>query len=154
MTSLTIIEDDLSGDAIAALLRLHLDEMYKWTPAESVHAMSIERLREPDVTFFSAWAGDALAGCGALKEIDATHGEIKSMRAAPAFRGKGVGGAILTRLLAVARDRGYRRISLETGSEDHYEPARKLYLAGGFVVCEPFADYLPDPLSVFMTKYL
>lgn len=154
----TIREDDLTGEAIAALLRSHLDEMHKWSPPESVHAMPIERLRAPDVTFWSVWAktgdGIELAGCGALKQLDATHGEIKSMRAAPDYRGKGVGKAILRHMLAEARARRYARVSLETGAPDDFLPARRLYEAHGFALCEPFADYRPDPFSVFMTLEL
>jgi putative acetyltransferase len=151
---LRLIEDDLSGEAIKALLQLHLDEMYAWSPPESVHAMPVERLREPDVTFFSAWDGETLAGCGAIKQIDVGHGEIKSMRATPAFRGKGVGRGVLAHLLDVARQRAYARVSLETGSQPQFAPARGLYRAHGFVECEPFASYRPDPASVFMTLAL
>lgn len=154
-----IREDDLTGPEIAALLRLHLDEMHQWSPPESVHAMPIERLRAPDVTFFSAWAGDTLAGCGALKHLDddiggGGHGEIKSMRADPAWRGKGVGRAILDHLLAEARARSYARVSLETGRPEAFEPARRLYLANGFAECEPFGDYRADPFSICMTRVL
>jgi putative acetyltransferase len=136
------------------LLRYHLDEMYRLFPPEVVYAMPIERLREPDVTFFSAWAGDELAGCGALKELDNTHGEIKSMRVAPGHVGKGVGKAILRHLLAEARQRGYARVSLETGAIPELLPARRLYEVHGFIRCAPFADYPDDPASVFMTREL
>lgn len=154
IAGLRLVEDDLSGAEIAGLLRLHLDEMHQWSPAESVHAMPIERLRAADVTFWSAWDGDRLAGCGALKQLDAAHGEIKSMRAAPAYRGKGVGRAILRHLVGEARRRGYVRLSLETGAGEGHLPARSLYASEGFVACEPFADYGPDPHSVFMTRTL
>jgi putative acetyltransferase len=147
-------EDDLSGPEIAALLRLHLAEMYKWSPPESVHAMPIERLREPDVTFYSAWDASHLAGCGALKQLDPAHGELKSMRAAPDYRAKGVGKAILLHLLAEARARGYARVSLETGRPEPFLPARRLYEAHGFAECPPFADYVLDDFSVCMTKEL
>lgn len=150
----TIREDDLTGDAIAALLRLHLDEMHQWSPPESVHALPIERLRAPDVTFWSAWDGNRLAGCGALKQIDAGHGEIKSMRTAPAYLGKGAGRAILRHMLAEARARGYERVSLETGASDEFLPARRLYEAHGFVPCAPFGDYREDRFSLFMTLAL
>lgn len=150
----TIIEDDLSGVAIAGLLRLHLEEMHSWSPPESVHAMPIERLRQPDVTFYSAWLGDRLAACGALKQLDPTHGELKSMRADPAFRGKGAGRAVLDHLLAVARARGYARVSLETGRPEPFLPARRLYQAYGFAECPPFGDYRPDPFSICMTRTL
>lgn len=149
-----IIEDDLSGEAIRALMQLHLDEMHQWSPPESVHAMPVERLRQSDVTFFSAWDGETLAGSGALKQIDPGHGEIKAMRSAPDYRGKGAGRAILAHLLAEARRRGYTRVSLETGAEPPFIPARGLYAAHGFSECPPFADYVPDPNSVFMTREL
>ena len=150
--SLTIVPDDLSGPEVAALLRLHLDEMFQWSPPESTHAMPIERLRQSDVTFYSAWHGDVLAGCGALKHLDDTHGELKSMRAAPEYRGKGVGKAILLHLLAEARVRGYARVSLETGRPEPFLPARRLYEAHGFVECPPFADYVLDDFSICMTR--
>jgi len=152
--ALRIVEDDLTGPEIAALLRFHLDEMHQWSPAESVHAMPIERLRQPDVTFYSAWDGRALAGCGALKQIDLRHGELKSMRAAPDYRGKGVGKAILAHLLAKARTRGYERVSLETGRPEPFLPARRLYEAHGFAECPPFADYVLDDFSICMTRLL
>lgn len=149
-----IREDDLTGAEIAALLRLHLEEMHAWSPPESVHAMPIERLRGPDVTFYSAWAGERLAACGAIKQLDPTHGELKSMRADPQFRGRGAGKAVLHHLIAVARQRGYARLSLETGAPDQFLPARRLYAAHGFVECGPFGDYAEDPFSVFMTRDL
>jgi putative acetyltransferase len=151
---LKFIEDDLTGPDIVALLQLHLDEMHAWSPPESVHAMPVERLRQPDVTFWSAWDGAHLAGCGALKQIDAGHGEIKSMRAHPEWRGKGIGKAVLVHLLAQAKARCYARVSLETGSTDEFLPARRLYANHGFELCGPFADYVPDPFSVFMTRQL
>ena len=122
MAPFQIIEDDLTGADCAALLRLHLDEMHQWSPPESVHAMPIERLRAPDVTFFSAWHGDRLAACGAIKQLDAAHGELKSMRAHPDFRGRAAGKAMLAHLLAVARTRGYPRVSLETGRPEPFCP--------------------------------
>lgn len=149
-----IIEDDLSGAEVAALLTLHLEEMHSWSPPESVHAMGIERLRAADVTFYSAWAGDNLAACGAIKHLDDGHGELKSMRAHPAFRGKGAGRAILDHLLAVARARGYARVSLETGRPEQFLPARRLYESHGFVECPPFGDYREDPFSICMTRLL
>jgi len=152
--ALVFREDDLTGAEIAALLRLHLDEMHKWSPPESVHAMPVERLREADVTFWSVWDGERLAGCGALRHLDAAHGEIKSMRAAPAYRGKGVGKAILLHLLAEARGRGYARVSLETGRPADFLPARRLYEAQGFAECPPFADYVLDDFSICMTLEL
>ena len=152
--TLRIIPDDLTGEPIKALLQLHLDEMYQWSPPCSVHAMPVERLRQPDVAFFAAWDGQQLAGCGAIKRLDAAHGELKSMRAHPDYRGKGVGRAILDHLLGEARARGYGRVSLETGSTEPFLPARSLYARNGFTVCGPFADYPEDPFSHFMTLTL
>lgn len=154
MIAYRIVEDDLSSSDIAALLRLHLDEMHQWSPPESVHAMPIERLRAPDVTFWSAWDRNRLAACGALKEIDRAHGEIKSMRAHPDYRGKGAGRAVLYHLLAEASLRGFRRLSLETGSPEAFVPARKLYAANGFAECGPFGQYEFDPFSIYMTREL
>lgn len=149
-----IREDDLSGPAIAALLRLHLDEMHAFSPPESVHAMPIARLRAPDVTFYAAWQGDTLAACGALKQLDATHGELKSMRADPDYRGKGAGKVILLHLIAVARQRGYTRLSLETGRPEPFLPARRLYESHGFAECPPFGDYVADDFSICLTRTL
>jgi putative acetyltransferase len=154
MAHYEIREDDLSGAQIATLLRLHLDEMHRWSPPESVHAMPIERLRAPDVTFYTAWDGDRLAACGALKQLDPGHGELKSMRADPAYRGIGAGKAILLHLLAQARARGYARVSLETGRPAAFAPARLLYESHGFVECPPFGDYQSDPFSICMTRTL
>ncbi|HUD30589.1 MAG TPA: GNAT family N-acetyltransferase [Novosphingobium sp.] len=148
---LRIVPDDLGGEAVLALLQLHLDEMHQWSPPESVHAMPAERLRQPDVAFFSAWDGDALAGCGAIKHLDDGHGELKSMRVAPAYRGRGVGRAILLRLLEEARSRGYARVSLETGRPEPFVPAQSLYRAHGFAECPPFGDYVSDDFSMCMT---
>jgi putative acetyltransferase len=149
-----IIEDDLTGAQIAALLRLHLDDMHQWSPPESVHAMPLERLREPDVTFWSAWDGDRVAACGALKQLDPGHGELKSMRAHPDYRGKGAGKAILRHMLGEAAARGMTRLSLETGSPEEFAPARALYASHGFETCGPFGDYELDPFSVYMTRTL
>lgn len=152
--TLRIVQDDLTGEAILNLLRLHLNEMHAYSPACSVHAMPPERLRESDVTFYSAWDGDSLAGCGAIKHLDDRHGELKSMRAAPEYRGKGIGRAILEHLLAEASVRGYERVSLETGRSEPFHPAHRLYAMNGFVECEPFADYVLDDFSICMTKTL
>jgi putative acetyltransferase len=151
---LRFIEDDLASDEIVALLDLHLREMHAWSPPCSVHAMPVERLRAPDVTFWSAWDGAHLAGCGALKHLAADHGEVKSMRAHPNYRGKGVGRAILVHLIEQAKVRGYTRLSLETGTSDEFAPPRGLYAAHGFEECGPFSDYQPDPFSYFMTRTL
>ena len=149
-----IREDDLTGAEVAALLRLHLDEMHQWSPPASVHAMPIERLRAADVTFYSLWQGNQLAACGALKQLDTSHGELKSMRAHPDFRGRGAGRAMLDHLLGEARRRGYTRVSLETGRPEAFQPARQLYETNGFAECPPFADYVADDFSICMTREL
>ena len=146
--------DDLTGDAIRALLAEHLRRMHEISPPESVHALDLDGLRAPDVTFWSAWSDGELLGCGALREIDAAHGEVKSMRTAAAHLRQRVAAAMLRHLLAEARRRGYARVSLETGSQPPFEPARRLYASFGFEPCAPFADYVEDPNSVFMTLAL
>lgn len=146
--------DDLSGEQVQALIREHLAGMHADSPPESVHALDLTGLKRPDVTFWSVWERDELLGCGALKELDGTHGEVKSMRTATAHLRKGVARAVLEHIVAVAKDRGYERLSLETGSPDSFAPARRLYENLGFSYCGPFADYEEDPYSVFMTKTL
>ncbi len=150
MPGYRIIEDDLTGTEVLALLQLHLDEMHRWSPPDSVHAMPAERLRQSDVTFFSAWHDDRLACVGAIKQIDERRGELKSMRADPAYRGMGAGKAILLHLLDTARQRGYCWVGLETGTPEQFLPARLLYLGHGFQPCPPFADYVADDFSVCM----
>ena len=154
MRDYRIVEDDLSGAEVAALLELHLAEMHQWSPACKVHAMPLERLRQPDVTFYSAWDGERLAAVGALREIEPGRGELKSMRAAPAYRGKGAGRAILEHLLAEARRRGYTWLGLETGVPEPFAPARTLYASYGFAECAAFADYVLDDWSVCMSRAL
>ena len=149
-----IVEDDLSGPEVAALLELHLAEVRQWSPACKVHAMPIERLRQPDVTFFSAWDGKVLAAVGALKHLGADRGELKSMRAAPEYRGKGAGKAVLEHLITEARRRGYCWLGLETGVPEPFVPARTLYASYGFTPCEAFADYVLDEWSVCMARTL
>ncbi len=146
--------DDLGGPEIAALLREHLASMHLHSPPESVHALPLEKLRDPEITFWSAWANGELARCGALKELDAQHGEIKSMRTSSAYMRKGVARAVLDHIVAEARRRGYRRLSLETGSMAAFDPARQLYARAGFSYCGPFSEYIEDPNSVFMTMEL
>jgi len=146
-----IKSDDLSSPEIAALLQEHLRDMHELSPPESVHALDLDELRKPDITFWSVWSGDDLVGCGALKEMDKTQGEIKSMRTANKFRGKGAGKFMLRHIMDEARTRGYTRLSLETGSMDAFEPARRLYASHGFTICGPFGDYILDPHSVFMS---
>ncbi len=149
-----IRRDDLEGPEIKALLAEHLRNMHAISPRESVHALPIDLLRAPDITFWTVWSGPDLLGCGALREMSPTHGEIKSMRTAMAHRRKGVARAMVLHILAEAEKRGYRQLSLETGSQPQFEPARQLYAGFGFVVCGPFGDYTNDPNSVFMTKRL
>ena len=146
--------DDLSGSKIAELLQEHLSNMAENSPPESVHALNIEQLRQPDITFWSAWSDDILLGCGALKELDSQHGEIKSMRTVSRHRRKGVAARLLEHILEEARRRNYKRVSLETGSMGAFAPAHNLYARFGFVECGPFADYVEDPNSIFMTKEL
>jgi putative acetyltransferase len=119
-----------------------------------VHALDIEKLRKPDVTFWAVWAGGELLGCGALRELTPKHGEVKSMRTSVAHRRRGAARAVLNHIIQEARMRAYDRLSLETGSMKAFKPAQKLYESFGFTYCSPFADYVEDPNSVFMTKHL
>jgi putative acetyltransferase len=149
-----IIRDDLTSPAIIALLREHLADMMQNSPPGSVHALDLPGLRAADVTFWTAWDNDTLLGCGALKELDPRHGEIKSMRTAKAHLGKGVASAILTYLIDESVKRSYLRLNLETGSGPAFEPALLLYRKFGFELCGPFANYREDPFSRFMTLEL
>ena len=146
--------DDLTDPQVHALLGSHLEEMHALSPPGSVHALPLDELRKPDVRFWTAWSGDELLGCGALKEISPRHGEVKSMRTVPGHRRRGVGREMLLLIVDEARRRGYRRLSLETGSSPAFEPGRRLYESLGFTYCEPFGDYVEDPHSVFMTREL
>jgi putative acetyltransferase len=146
--------DDLSGPEIRALLEEHLRNMHELSPPESVHALDLDELRKPEITFWTAWTDGELLGCGALKDLDVSHGEIKSMRTSSAHRRTGVARTILAHIIAEARQRSYARLSLETGSMQAFEPARSLYASFGFTYCSPFADYIEDPNSVFMTRAL
>ena len=146
--------DDLTSTEVHALLNQHLQNMFELSPPESVHALDLDKLRAPDITFWTAWDGHTLMGCGALKELDRTHGEIKSMRTPSALRRRGAGRLILGHIIAVAKSRGYQRLSLETGSSDAFKPAQQLYEQSGFFRCDPFGDYVEDPHSVFMTIQL
>lgn len=149
-----IVEDDLSGDAIRALLDEHIAGMLANSPAGSCHFLDIDGLKGPDVTFWSIWDGDALAGMGALRDHGDGMGEIKSMRTRRAHMRRGVAAAMLRHVIAQARARGMARLSLETGSSVAFAPAIALYRVHGFVDCPPFADYRPDPFSRFMTLEL
>jgi putative acetyltransferase len=146
--------DDLRSADVAALLQEHLDEMAQYSPPESIHALDLERLRRPEITFWTIWEGRELLGCGAIRQLDPTHGEIKSMRTSRHHRRKGVAAFMLQHILEEAIRRGYRRLSLETGSPAAFEPARQLYARFGFGYCGPFADYVEDTYSVFMTRTL
>lgn len=146
--------DDLTGSEIAALLEEHIEDMKSVSPPESKHALDLEGLRQSDITFWTIWEGDSLAGCGALKELEKQHGEIKSMRTSRNFVRRGVASKVLSHIISEATKRGYKRLSLETGSMDYFKPAHKLYESFGFTFCEPFGDYKLDPNSVFMMKEL
>ena len=144
--------DDLRGPEIAALIAEHLADVTRHAPPESTHALDLDALRAPDLSFWSAWDGEELIGCGALRELTADHGEIKSMRTSPRHRRRGVGAALLRHLISVADDRGYRRLSLETGAQSAFDPARALYARHGFTPSPPFGSYREDPNSMFMTR--
>ena len=171
----TVRQDDLSDGNVIALLQAHRLEMLKHSPPESVHALDTHQLHAPNVTFWSAWAcadGDnnhSFAGCGALKDLGQedlgreglgreglgqSHGELKSMKTHDRHLRKGVAESLLRHILDHARESGFQRLSLETGTQDVFAPARALYTKYGFEVCEPFADYRHDPLSVCMTLTL
>jgi putative acetyltransferase len=147
-----IRKGDLDDARVVALLRYHFDTCHEVTPPGSAHVFDVSKLKSPDVDFFATWEGDALMGVGAVKYLDAGHGEVKSMHTAEAARNKGVGGAILRHIMEAARARGVRRLSLETGSFWYFEPAVRLYKAHGFVECAPFGGYKPDPNSLFLTR--
>jgi len=149
-----VVLGDLDAPEVIDLLALHATQMLEETPPESAHFLDALALREFDVTFWTAHLDGHLAGCGALRELDADHGEIKSMRTAPAHLRQGVAGAVLTTIVSEARRRGYRRLSLETGSGPTFEAAARLYRNHGFTDCGPFADYRLDPHSRFMTREL
>jgi putative acetyltransferase len=149
-----IREDGLDHPHVIALLREHLQGFAQLSPPGSVHALGAEALRRSGVAFWSAWRDDALLGFGALRRIDETHAEIKSMRTASAHLRQGVAAALLRCILDEAARRGIRRLSLETGSAPEFAPAHRLYERFGFVVCGPFADYPDDSHSAFMTKHI
>lgn len=149
--------DDLTSSKVKALVAEHLEGMRSMAseaPPESNHALGIEELKKPDVTFWTAWEQDELLGCGALKELDGEHGEIKSMRTVKEHLRKGVASRVLEHIIEEAKRRGYKQLSLETGSMDSFKPAVQLYERAGFRECGPFADYAEDPYSLFMTKPL
>jgi putative acetyltransferase len=151
---LRIVVDDLAGPQIARFLADHVAQMRAITPPESVHALDLDGLRRPEVTFWSMLDGDAVVACGAIKTLDPDHAEVKSMRTAPERQRQGLASAMLRHLIGQASDRGFSRLSLETGSSTFFAPARALYLRHGFTFCGPFGTYRDDPHSVFMTRCL
>lgn len=146
--------DDLRGSAIQALLQEHMDDMHSSSPPESVHALDVDALRHPSITFWSAWEDGELMGCGALKQHSPEHAELKSMRTARTHLRKGVARVMLRHILAAARAKGFQRISLETGTPEPFVAAQMLYASEGFAECGPFANYVLDPYSLFMSKVL
>lgn len=142
----------LTHPAVIALLEQHHQEMLQHSPPESVHALDLSALAQSSITFWCVWKDDALAGCGALKELDNAHGEIKSMRTSPSFLRQGIAKLLLDYMIREASNRGYQQLSLETGTMAAFLPAQKLYQQLGFQACPPFADYIEDPYSTFMTK--
>ncbi|MDS1270505.1 GNAT family N-acetyltransferase [Lipingzhangella sp. LS1_29] len=149
-----IVAGDPAQAQIAEFLEEHLREMRAVTPPESKHALDLDGLRGPGITFWSVWDDGTVVGCGALKGLDPTHAEVKAMRTAPRRQRSGVATLLLTHILDEATRRGFTRLSLETGSAEFFRPARQLYAKFGFESCAPFADYRPDPNSVFMTRQL
>ncbi|WP_394206058.1 GNAT family N-acetyltransferase [Shewanella waksmanii] len=146
--------DDLSGDEVIKLLEEHLADMYATSPPESAHALDVDALKAPDITFFSGWVNGELQGCLAIKRLTPRHIELKSMRTSSSSRKSGVATKLLAHALNAAIDNGYQKVSLETGTQDFFQPARSLYEKFGFTYCEPFADYEVDPHSYFMTREL
>ncbi|WP_338674832.1 GNAT family N-acetyltransferase [Streptomyces sp. SCSIO 30461] len=149
-----IATDDLSGPEIAGFLDEHVQQMRSISPPESKHALDLDALRKPEITFWSVRDGDTLVGCGALKKLDAGHAELKSMRTMAARKRSGIASVLLEHIITEAERMGFTRLSLETGTAEFFLPARKLYEKFGFTHCEPFADYRPDPNSTFMTREL
>ncbi|EJG0650578.1 GNAT family N-acetyltransferase [Vibrio parahaemolyticus] len=146
--------DDLSGGEVIKLLEEHLADMYATSPPESVHALDVDALKSPDITFFSGWVNGELQGCLAIKHLTSRHIELKSMRTSSPSRKSGVATKLLTHALNTAIDNGYHKVSLETGTQQFFQPARNLYEKFGFTYCEPFANYKRDPHSHFMTREL
>ena len=146
--------DDLSSDESQTIVREHMASMLDNTPLESVHALPLDKLRQDHVSFWTAWLGTELCGCGALQTLDHQHGEVKSMRTREKFLRQGVGQVVLSHIVTEAITRGLKRLSLETGFAESFAAARSMYLRNGFEICSPFGDYKLDPHSVFMTKLL
>ena len=149
-----IVVEDLSGPEIAAFLAEHVQQMRSITPLENAFALDLDGLRQPDITFWSVWDDDRVVGCGAIKRLDADHAELKSMRTATARKRSGIASLLLEHIIAEARQMGFLRLSLETGSAEFFRPARSLYEKFGFRYCEPFADYQTSPHNVFLTRAL
>ena len=146
--------DDLTRHQVLELLNEHLTNMHELSPADQVFALDVSKLKAPDITFWTVWDENVLLGCGALKELNPTHGEIKSMRTPKALRRRGAGRAVLAHIIEVATERGYKLLSLETGSGAEFKPAHRLYESFGFTPCGPFADYVENGNSVFMARRL
>ena len=146
--------DDPRADDVRELLARHLAFARSQTPPDDAHALDVEDLTGADITFFSYRRDGELLAVGALKELDASHAEVKSMHTVEPARGRGIGRAMVDHLVGVARERGFRRVSLETGSMAAFAPARSLYASAGYTPCEPFGDYSPSRNSVFMTRSL
>ncbi len=145
---------ELNHPAVVSLLAEHHQDMQQHSPPESIHALDLSKLEQADITFWSIWHKDELAGCGALKELQRGHGEIKSMRTSQKFLRQGVAKLLVEHICKYAAARGYTKLSLETGTAEAFKPAQKLYQQLGFVECLPFADYIEDPYSMFMSKRL
>ena len=146
--------DDIKSVAVKNLLQEHHEDMLKHSPIESVHALDFSALKAPNVTFYTAWVNNELAGCAALKALDDKHVELKSMKTSNAFLRKGIAGQLLMHLLTIAAEQTYEKMSLETGTADAFIPAQKLYEQFNFFPCKPFSEYKEDPYSIFFTKYL
>ena len=146
-----ITQGYFSDRRVLSLLQIHLTTTRAQTAPGSAHALDLAGLQSPDISFWTIWDNETLLGFGALKRLATDHGEVKSMHTAQVMRGRGVGSAILRHIIETARANGMSRLSLETGSWDYFRPAISLYRKHGFVKCPPFADYILDPNSVFMT---
>jgi putative acetyltransferase len=149
-----IMIDDLTGPEIAALLEEHTAELRSISPPESKHALDLDSLRKPGITFWTVWDEGTLVGCGALQDLGDGHAELKSMRVSSRHQRRGIASLLLRHIIGEATTRGYRRLSLETGSMPFFAPAHALYRKHGFTECGPFAGYRDDPNSLFMTRAL
>lgn len=149
-----IVLDNLENGEVQKLIEEHLNDMHKTSPSESIHALDINSLKHPSITFWRAQKDELTLGCIAIKELDCKHGEIKSMRTSEMARNQGVASEMLSHLIQVAKSRNYKKLSLETGTQDFFKPARKLYEKNGFEYCQPFADYKRDSNSCFMSLRL